>query len=265
MRSQFSYRSERGVARARRRLFFATALVFVIIAIDMLTGGAVRASARTAAAQISVWGSGAKASITDTGYFTTRSALAREVASLQEQLALYRERAALYSMLARENEQLREMVNIAAGASGITAPVVSSFRASPYGTFLIGAGADDGVGVGDLVLTGSGFVIGRVTDTGDGTSSATALFASGEHIDAIVDGVPVVIAGRGGGNAQAALPRSAIVETGGIVTVPAYGGRPAGVIGRVESDPAEAEQTIYIKLPVDLASTQFVYVVSSSN
>lgn len=263
MRHQFSYRSRENGTRTRWRLFFVTVLALVVIAVDALTGGMVRSGARSLAASVSVFGSRIASSVTDTAYFSTRRSLGAEIASLREQLGLYRERAALYESLRRENETLRALAHVATGTPGITAPVVSSFRASPYGTFLIGAGTGDGLRAGALVLTGSGFALARITEAGVETSAARTFFATGEETDALIGEVAAVVSGRGGGNAVAYVPRAAAVGVGSVVLAPAYGGRPIGVVGRVESDPANAEQTVYISLPVNLASIQYVYVVTT--
>ena len=86
-----------------------------------------------------------------------------ENAALREQISRLEERSAAYQVLVEENKSLREMTRAASLGVGVTAPVISSFRASPYGTFLIGAGSADGISPGDIVLSSENFVIGRAS------------------------------------------------------------------------------------------------------
>ena len=67
--------------------------------------------------------------------------------------------------------------------------------------------------------------------------------------------------GDGGGNAHASVPRGIPVHEGDAVIANAYGGRAIGVVGKVVSSPASAEQTVYMRLPVDLASLRYVYIL----
>lgn len=264
MGAQYTYRPRQGSSRARRGFFAVTALIILIVAIDVLSGGIVRSGAQTLTGRVSQLGAAATVSIGGSGYFSSRAKLTAEIDSLREQLTLYRERAALYGALVRENEELRLLAHLAERSGGITAPVISSFRASPYGTFHIGAGESDGVRAGDLVLTASGFALGRVAEVNAHQSTIITLLASGERVDALIGEVPVVLEGRGGGNAIANAPRAARVVVGDVAVSTQYANRPVGVVGRIESEAASAEQTLYLNLPSNLASMRYVYVVATS-
>jgi cell shape-determining protein MreC len=181
-------------------------------------------------------------------------------ASLSAEVAQYQERAAAYDTLLSENAALGQMVHLAATSPGITAPIVSSFNASPYGTFLVGAGAADTIAAGDLVLTDTNFVIGRVVSVNAHTSLVDEVLAPNTFINVIVDGASVPADGEGGGNAQARLPLGVNVNVGDSVIAPQYGGRAIGVVGHVTSDQANGYSQIYIALPVDLSALRFVYI-----
>jgi rod shape-determining protein MreC len=209
-----------------------------------------------------VWRAGAAVTgvVYDSGYFSSRRSLASENASLRQQLAQYEERAAGFGALAAENAELRSIVHLAEKEQGITAPILSSMRASLYGTFLIGAGGAD-VAKGDLVVSDGGFVVGSVADVGADSALVKEIFAGGSSVDVRVAGASVVADGYGGGNARAKMPRGIAVAVGDAVNAPSLGGRAVGVVGSIESDPASAEQTIYIRLPLNLSTLAFVYVV----
>lgn len=260
---EFSHRTLADAKRGRRRLLFATLAVLFLLAFDILSGGTLRGAARATVAGISNSAHRMRAAVTESGFFASKAALAREVASLRQSVASLTEQSAASKAIADENAHLRAMLHLTERDPGITAPVVSSFSASPYGTFLIGAGTGDPVSVGDLVLTEGGFVAGTVAEVRGRTSLVRTLFAPNASVEVIVGGSGTVAEGRGGGNARANLPRSVQLAPGDAVIAPSLGGRAVGVVGSVDSDPARAEQTAYISLPVNLSSLRFVYILST--
>ena len=215
------------------------------------------------------WGAGIERSISGSGFFSTRRGLLAENAALTEQIAQFQERAAAYRVLKDENNALREMLHVAEitqgknKESGITAPIVSSFRASPYGTFQIGAGTADSVAPGNLVLSAENFVIGRIEATDAHTSLVKGIFAPNTSIDAVIHGVGAAVEGQGGNNARADVPRQAEVAVGDPVISAAFGSRAIGVVGKVSEDPGSAYKRVQIYLPVNLTVLQFVYIVKN--
>jgi cell shape-determining protein MreC len=258
-----SYRRNEG----RRRLFWATIFIFVIFGIDALLGGTVRGLVRSLGTHVYGFGSYTLSSIADSGFFSSRRTLSEDNRSLRERVAELEVRAAGYLVLKDENESLRALVRLEETGKGITAPVISSIRSSPYGTFSIGAGTEDGISEGSLVVTGDGtaggFVVGRVSTAAKKTALVLELFAPNTSIPVVVRGASTSAVGRGGGNARAGIPRGLAVAPGDPVTSRAFGGRAVGVVGAVHSDPSSATAEVYIGLPVNLSELQFVFVVPS--
>lgn len=246
--------------RGRRRLLVATVVVAALFLADLLTGGAIRAALNTVGSAMWSATRSLSAGVTQSGIFSTKASLARQNAALQAQIAQLQNKAAAYTAVETENQQLRSLVHLAAVASGTTAPVISSFAASPYGTFLIGAGSSDGVQKGTLVATPDGFLIGRVADVSARSALVVGIFAPGQRIDALVDAIPVILSGRGGGTASGEAPRGATISVGDIVTAPSLGQRPIGVVGSVQGNAASASTKLMVRTPVNLESLQFVYV-----
>ncbi|MBI5645255.1 rod shape-determining protein MreC [Candidatus Kaiserbacteria bacterium] len=263
-RHEFSYRSLHGAPRGRQRLLFASFLVLVIFAIDIASHGAVRNAIRSSESVL--WR--ATASVRETllggAYFTSKRSLATENASLRTLVADDKARESTYSALADENRALREMLGLREREAGITAPVVSSFRSSPYGTFLIGASESDGIKNGDIVLTSQGFVLGRVVDVGNRTASVRSAFASASRIDVLISNVAAEAEGHGSGNARVFVPRGIMIATGTPVISASFGQRPIGIVGHVVSDESRADQVVYVSLPVELSTLRYVYVVPSN-
>ncbi len=253
-------------AGGRQRLLAATVLVLIVFILDILSGGRVRNLVRSASAGVWSAGSGIMHGIGSSGFFSSRRTLQSENDALRKQVAELQENANGFLVLKDENDSLRSLVHIAAAETGITAPIVSSLRSSPYGTFLIGAGANDGVVAGSLVIlgdpSGAGFVAGRVRDVGKKTSLVFELFAPDASMDVTIRGAALTAKGQGGENARAEAPRALPVEVGDIVTAPQLGGRAVGIVGGVKSDPSSSHSDVFIGLPVSLSSAPYVYVIS---
>ena len=257
-----SYRQNKS---PHRRLFALTVLVIFLFLLDVLTGGSIRHQLRGGAVVLGEWSAYIGRGISGSGFFSTRASLEAQNRSLTEELAQYEERAGAYEVVRSENEQLRAFVRLVESmsrdAQGVTAPVVSSVRTSPYGTFLIGAGEAEGIVRGSFVLTSGGFVVGTVTDTGAHTAIVGEVFAPGASIEAIAGGAAFSAVGSGGGNARAKVPRALTIQINEPVMAPELGQRPIGIVGNIASSSASASQDVFIVLPVNLSSLSYVYIL----
>src|SRR5262249_54083449 len=154
----------------------------------------------------------------------------------------------------------RTMAHLAGDMPGVTARVLSSYRTTPYGTFLIDAGENDGVHMGAIVLTPGGYVLGKVSNVSRSDATVEAFFAPGSKMNLVDGNVAFAAEGQGGGNASAEVPREAKVAVGDAVIAPEYGGRTAGTIMHIESASSSATAILSIRIPVNLDSLRFVYV-----
>lgn len=261
-----SYRQNKS---PHKRLFALTALVIFLYLVDILTGGSVRHQLRSGAVVLGRWSSYVGGSIRGSGILSTRASLEAQNRSLAEELAQYEERAGAYEVLRSENEELRAFVRLVESTSreaqGVTAPVVSSVRTSPYGTFLIGAGEAEGIARGSYVLTSGGFVVGTVTDTSAHTATVAEVFAPGASVEALAGGASFSAVGSGGGNARAKVPRALTIRINQPVVAPQLGQRPIGIVGSIASSTASASQELFIVLPVNLSSLRYVYILPVRN
>lgn len=235
-------------------LLAAAALIF---GIDTLSAGFVRTNVRAAV--------GAVLSVVPQnsgGILRDRAQLREENAKLRNALSQWEEEHSRFSALAQENALLREMAQLAMSEDvGVSAPVISSFSSSPYGTFVIGVGEGDGVHVGDLVLSPGGFVLGIVVNAQRETATVETLFAPQKSLEMIVGDIAFLAEGRGGGNARGEIPREALVQKGAVVIAPEFYGRPAGIVGEIVSASSSAVATIFIRVPTNLNTLRFVYVI----
>lgn len=242
------------------RLGLVTLAVVCLFAFDALSGGGLRGPARSLVASVSAAVDDADTRISGSGLLATRRSLATENRALREEVERLRAQAALSGALKAENERLQALARLSEHADGVSAPVVSSAGSSPYGTFLVGAGAGEGVRAGDLVFSDDGFAVGRVSDAQNDTSLVTELFAPGATFPVTLAHGTFTVEGQGGGNGRVRAPRWFSVGEGDVATAPSAGGAPVGVIGTVESDPASAYRTVYVRTPANLAALRFVYI-----
>jgi cell shape-determining protein MreC len=241
--------------------FIAIALVAAFVfGIDRISGGAVHGYARQGGSMVWAVASAAGSMVTGSGVLSTKQTLIEENTQLKEEIAKRDENALRYAALADENASLRELLDLAS-EEGVTAPVLSSFESSPYGTFRIGGGAAAGIEEGSIVLTNGGFVLGSVTFVSPRTATVEAFFAPGKELEMQVNGIPFTADGRGGGNARGEIPRDAKVALNDVVIIPAFGGRTAGIVGKIESASSSAYTTLYIRIPRNLDSLRYVYVL----
>ncbi len=255
MKDSFSYRAVRTPRPGRSRLLIATFLVIALIGVDALFHGAIRNKVRVGAVLASGWAAQVWDAVGGKG-------------ERIDGLGQMEERAAAYEAIKQENDELRALLSVVPSGGGadpkmgITAPVVSSMRASPYGTFIIGAGSADGIVAGSIVLTSTGFVVGVVGESDLHTTIVREVFAPGAEVDIILRDAPGVARGFGGGNARITIPRGLTVAPGDPITVPGFGQRPVGVVGKVSSSSsASASEEVYVRLPVNLSALSFVYVI----
>lgn len=258
------YRPRRRSIDADMPLFVAfIAILFVavfVFGIDKISGGAVRGYARQGGSMIWATASAAGSAITGNGVLSAKQSLIEENELLKDEIAKRDENAMRYAALSEENAALREQLGLAS-EEGITVPVLSSFESSPYGTFRIGGGAAAGIEEGSIVLTPGGFVLGAVTFVSPRTATVEAFFAPGKELQMQVNGIPFMADGRGGGNARGEIPRDADVALNDAVIVPAFGGRTAGIVGKIESASSSAYTTLFIRIPRNLDSLRYVHVL----
>ena len=248
--------------RQRRKLLLATLIVIALFGIDILTHGFIRAQVRVVGSAVWRAADGMVRGMTGSGILATRSKLARENEELKHQVAQLEERLAAMRAAEVENEELRAIAHVAALQNGVAAPIISSLKASPYGTFLIGAGASEGVQRGATVLSKEGFVIGEVTEVAVHQALVKELFASRSKLDTRVGTIPITLLGSGGGNAVGEAPRGSQIATGTPVSVPSLGGRLVGLVGKTEGNVSTPSVKVYVRTPVNIETIRFVYVVN---
>ena len=171
------------------------------------------------------------------------------------------EQVASLNALRTENDQLRSFVHLASSTVGIMAPVISTPSSSPYGTFRIGRGSQDGIHINDIALSDSGFAIGVVTEVSNHSAVIEEVTSPRNQIDIVLSSTGATLVGSGGGNGTFQLPRTNKIQIGDIIYAPTLGNYPIAQVGHIESTPSSASYDVYASLPINLNILRFVYVV----
>ena len=183
----------------------------------------------------------------------------RELREVNERLV----RALLdYGLIASENERLRSLLDRAEESERVPAVVLLHPNAAPYDTLVIDVGARAGVAVGSRVFASLRTYLGAVEEVHAGTSRVRLLSSSGEEALVVLEesNVELIATGRGGGNLTLSVPRGVSVAVGERVLVPGIPAALVGTVATVRSDPADAFQEVYVRLPVNTYTIREVFV-----
>ncbi len=245
----------------RRRLFVVSLAVLAVVGVDVVTGGAARSLVQRGVSYAHA-GLGHITSVVEgSGFFSSRSALARENADLRARLSALEEERALCVAQAPEREILEKLAHLAEQSVGISARVVSAPEASPYGTFHIDVGHARGIAKGDAVVSPEGFLIGEVLAVTEDRATVAEVFAPGAQVIVSVGGAHAEALGMGDGNARIDIARGVDVQEGDAVVASNYA-RTVALVGHVITDASSATIHVYARSPINLEALSYVYVIT---
>ena len=145
--------------------------------------------------------------------------------------------------LETENDQLKEMLGRKPEKDDRKlAVVIERPPKTPFDSFVIDSGADNGIQAGDLVYGEFNFLIGEVEYVGSQTSTIKLFSSSDMKKDVLIASstTPVVAEGRGNGNFYIKVPKNIDVYEGDPVVVPGFKNSLLGVIEKVDGGEGDA-------------------------
>ncbi len=201
------------------------------------------------------------------GGFAGTNALIEQNIRLRNELASSTVALADRNILLAELSDLRSRLGrTPTDTTSILAGVVLRPPAAPYDTLLIDAGRSAGVAAGDFVAAGGSVYIGRVAEVYAGSSRVVLFSAPGESHDALLmhraatTTLAISVAGQGGGSLSAEVPAGTAVAVGDEVVFPGLAPQFVAQVVAVEESTQASFKTIYMQLPVSIASLRFVEV-----
>lgn len=195
-------------------------------------------------------------------FVSGKEALIGEIHSLRSKVDEFEFKVAALRNIQAENDELRR-VTLWSETRGITAALVTRPPFSPYDTFIIDAGEQNGVSLGDLALAGDHIIVGEVAEVFPGYSKVKAFSSPGGKITIVLEGsnIETVATGLGGGGFSVRVPQGIPIEVGRGVVLPSISLMVFGTIEAVEKNEADPFQTVYFKTPVNFFELRFVKIV----
>ena len=211
--------------------------------------------------QIQDWGADLLKAISTP--FTNKNKLLEENTALKNELAKKNLTLAALEDLAIENQEFKELGGRQLDQAFVLATIISRPPISPYDTFVIDAGSEEGITVGNIVLIEENSAIGEVASVAK-NSAVVSLYSTPDRETMVAVGLERAEAparGRGGGNFELRMPKGVVVEIDDVIVLPSINHRLLGLISKIEISPNDPFQTILFSLPINLNNLRFVMIV----
>lgn len=144
----------------------------------------------------------------------------------------------------------------------LLAPIISKPNQSAYDTLILAKGSTDGITVGQYVYMDTYAVLG-VIDSVTETTSVVKLFSSpATNTQARLErtGYDITLIGRGGGNMIVEIPKEIETALGDRISYPLIPNTVVGVIRDITLDDRSVYKKLYVTLPVNILTLDFVYI-----
>jgi cell shape-determining protein MreC len=196
--------------------------------------------------------------------FLQKKELLNSYGALEKQVATKEAEADLTQILLKERKEIG-VVGLGAkeDISG-EAQVLSLSGSSLYGTLLISL-SQGKAKTGDLVISSSGFLLGRIV-SGDGRILRLRLFSvPGEKLPVRIGegGQTFIATGVGSGNFLIEAPREAGITSGDTVIAPLFVRLPVGVVEYTDQNPTSPTQMVRFQHPENIRTLENVSIIKT--
>lgn len=193
--------------------------------------------------------------------FRTEASLLRENLGLKQKISQMELAVLDRELLFAENEELKGLLERPLNKGAIVARVLSAPPESPYDTFLVDRGGQDGIR-GKEFVTSLGGLIGEVVSVYP-KNSLVRLFSSPGNRVAVRIGpshIPGEAIGMGNGNFEITLPRGTAIAEGDFVSLSLVPDKVLGVVEFVGVGSSDTFEKVLFRLPVNLTEILWVYI-----
>lgn len=191
-----------------------------------------------------------------------KSVLVHKINALQTTLASYDVELTTAQVLRDENDQLKAELGRAPTPAGTLAHVVTLPNRSFYDTFVIDAGTDEHIAVGQIAYGFGSIALGTVTSVAHDHATVLLFSAPGKETSGTAAGsdVAVTLIGRGGGEYEVRIPRDVAFVVGGLIAYQSVNTAVLAQIERIATDPRDPFQRLIAKAPINLQALKWVIV-----
>ena len=161
-----------------------------------------------------------------------------------------------------ENLELKDLLGRASTTDGILAAVLVKPPLAPYDELVIDLGYDFIHSTTSRVYAPGHVLIGKISEISGQVSKVRLFTSPGQKVEVEIGPkhYPVTAIGRGGGQYEAQLPRSALVLEGDIANTSYLGDRFFAKVVSVIDDPASPFVKILLASPVNIYQLRWVMV-----
>lgn len=198
------------------------------------------------------------------GHFERVKTLQKENDALREELYVLKVKEYQFDHALIEYADLKTLMNASSSksSSAVIARVISKPPFTPYDTFVVDKGSEDGVLMGDLVYANDALVIGRVHQVTQHNAYVT-LFSSGDQTQEFVvsrTGVSVATTGMGGGNFALYVPKDFDIVVGDTLSEPSYDSGIVATVYALDETSQNSFKRVYARVPKAIFQSKFVRI-----
>lgn len=195
-------------------------------------------------------------------YFRTKASIISENIYLKNELDSLKLKQVDYDEILRENQKIKNIGEENLKQDRVISRVLSKPPISPYDTFVVSSGEKDGVVVGNKVYISNNTIVGIVKGVTLENSVVELFSNSGlkQEVTLTRTGTTYTIVGRGGGNFVLDVPKDTDIVWGDVFVFPDNNLSIIGNVYFIDSNSQSAFKVIYVKLPVNLFSIDWVSI-----
>lgn len=199
----------------------------------------------------------------DESVFLTRSSLQKrneELKMINEEL---NNRMMDYSVIKKENDELKELLGrVPKKNDYILGVVLSKPSRSIYDTIIIDIGTNDGVSESMEVFALGNIPIGYVKKAYNNSSTVELYSSPGETLEAQIEGTnaSTILTGRGGGNFEMSIPKDLNITTGNTLVLPRISANVVAIVANVVSDGHDPLQKVILRSPINIEELKWIQV-----
>jgi cell shape-determining protein MreC len=147
-------------------------------------------------------------------------------------------------------------------------PIISRPPQSPYDILIIGAGSENGIKTGMLVMAQDNVLLGHVAEVFPAASKIKLISFSEEETNVLIESagngtstaLSAIAIGRGGENLEIKLPSAIEIKSGAQVMTMGTFPLAVGVVEKVEINLSDPFQKIFFRLPVNIQELKYVMI-----